>query len=426
MSKIASLSERFREQVSQLKDYRMKSESEFDVGYSTGFLNFDFKLGVKVFVNDRMTNEAYSYYSLGITEGSINMVIGRSGCGKTTWVLQAAANIIRQFPTSCIFEDNIEGGSTFIRKEVLTKFRDDVYTKRIISRNKGITSENFFERVRMIYDIKMDNLEDYQYDTGTVDRYGNPIYRPEPTVYILDSLPLLMPEKYTDEDELSGQMSATATARANASIFKRLVPLCKSANIILFVINHINQKVEINRFQATKAQVSYLKPGETLPGGNTPIYLSNTLIRFDDKNKLKADEAFGFDGSLVELTLVKSRANKANQCCTLVFNQETGFDNELSMFVMLKDKKLVKGAGAYLYLDATPDIKFSQKTFKSKLKEYPKLREAFGDLIFKVLSGELDSQYEGIKTMLDDYDIDSNDDTMSDILSRVKEKQLLG
>ena len=264
------LASRFREQASKLKDVKMKSESEFDVGYSTGFLNFDFKLGVKVFVDNRRTNEQFSYYSVGITAGSLNMIIGRSGCGKTTWCLQAAANIIRPFKTSCIFEDNIEGGSTFVRKELLTGFRGDELTERVISRNKGVTAENFFARVRMIYDIKMEDRETYEYDTGTYDTQGNKIYALEPTVYILDSLALLMPEKYTDEDELSGQMSATAAAKANASIFKRLIPLCKSANIILMVINHINQKVELNQFQATKAQVSYLKQGETLPGGNAP------------------------------------------------------------------------------------------------------------------------------------------------------------
>ena len=45
------------------------------------------------------------------------------------------------------------------------------------------------------------------------------------------------------------------------------------------------------------------------------------MLRFDDNTKLKEKETFGFDGSLVDITLVKSRTNKAGQFATLVFNQ---------------------------------------------------------------------------------------------------------
>jgi RecA/RadA recombinase len=100
------LAESFREQVSKMKDPRMKTETEFDVYYSTGFLPFDFMNGCKIHVNTNGVNT--EYYSVGIQDGSINMVIGRSGCGKTTWVEQAAANIIRPFKTSCIFEEVLQ------------------------------------------------------------------------------------------------------------------------------------------------------------------------------------------------------------------------------------------------------------------------------------------------------------------------------
>ena len=41
------------------------------------------------------------------------------------------------------------------------------------------------------------------------------------------------------------------------------------------------QKVEINPMVKTKAQVNYLKVDETVPGGNTPIYLANNIFRVD-------------------------------------------------------------------------------------------------------------------------------------------------
>ena len=127
------------------------------------------------------------------------------------------------------------------------------------------------------------------------------------------------------------------------------------------------------------------------------IYLSNTLIRFDDRSKLKSSEAFCIDGALVDLTLVKSRTNKANQTATLVFNQETGFDDELSLFVMLKDAGKVKGAGAFLYFEGRDDIKFAQKNFKQKLHENLELQEVFMEAVVAHLTEEIDSQYEGMR-----------------------------
>ena len=62
------------------------------------------------------------------------------------------------------------------------------------------------------------------------------------------------------------QMSATASAKTNAAIFKRIIPLLNRANIILMVINHINEKIDINPMAKTKALFTYLKQNEAIPG----------------------------------------------------------------------------------------------------------------------------------------------------------------
>ena len=322
---------------------------------------------------------------------AISLYFGLPGCGKTTWCIQTAANIVRPFKTSCIFEDNIEGGLTSTRRATLSKFSPEELQNRFVCRNTGITAENFYERIKMIHDIKIENRTDYEYDTGLYDDMGNRIYKLEPTVYILDSIALLMPEKYTEEDELSGQMAATAAAKANTSIFKRVIPMLKAANIILLVINHINQKVQLNAFSMTKAQVSYLKPDETLPGGNAIVYLSNLMLRFDDKSKLKVEEGLGIDGSLVDVSLVKSRTSKAGKFATLVFNQDYGYDEELSLFILLKNANRINGAGAYLFIGDRSDMKFAQKNFKAKLAESEEFRQVFMQEVISVLKESINS-----------------------------------
>jgi len=170
--------------------------------------------------------------------------------------------------------------------------------------------------------------------------------------------------------------------------------------------------------QRTKAQVSYLKQDESLPGGNTIIYLTNVLLRFDDNSKMKEDEAFGISGNLVDVTLVKSRNNRAGKTCTLVFDQNKGFDPELSLFVMLKNAKKINGAGAYLYIGDKSEYKFSQKNFKEKLREIPELRNAFIEEVMVMLKEDLDKNDSGDENDNFDYSLSS------EILSKFNPSQM--
>lgn len=377
------LAKLFREKVAKSKDNGMKIEAEASIGYSTGFASIDYLNGTVIYVKSKERN--FKYNSVGILDGSATTVIGRSGCGKTTLLLQIAANIIRPFKTSCLFIDDIEGGANDRRIEVLTRMSAEEIEERVIYRNTGITSENIYERVKMIHDMKIENKEDYLYDTGYYDYKGNRIFKLEPTVYMIDSIPLIMPKDILDQDEMGGQMGATAIAKANTSFFKRISQLLKEANIILLCINHILDDVQINPFAKKKLQLSYLKDGERLPGGRAAIYLANNMFRVDDNSKLKETESFGIDGYIVDVTMLKSRTNKCGKSVPMVFNLATGFDPDLSLFLLLKAEKRINGAGVSFYIDDRNDIKFSQRNFKEKLSENPELQKVFAQACYEEL-----------------------------------------
>ena len=370
------LADRFRAQMAKTKDPRME-EAVADVLYPTGFLPFDFLNGYRVHVKSE--TEDFWYNSVGIVDGSSTTVCGRSGAGKTTVALQMAANIVRPFPDATIFFDDIEGGSNATRRELLTHFTPEEAEQRIIYRNTAVSAENFYKRIASIYEIKMNNRADFEYDTGKLDSRGNKIYKLIPTVYILDSLAMLTPEKLTEEEELSGQMSTTATAKTNTAVFKRIVPKLKAANIILFTINHINDKIEVNAFTHTKSQVSFLKPGETLPGGKAALYLANNLIRVDDGAKLKETDGLGINGKIVDFEIIKSRTNAAGRSVPMVFDFTNGFDDILSLFMFLKSTGAII-TGATCYLRGHEDMKFRQRDFKNKLFNDPEFAKAFNEV----------------------------------------------
>lgn len=370
------LADRFRAQMAKTKDPRME-EAVADVLYPTGFLPFDFLNGYRVHVKSE--TEDFWYNSVGIVDGSSTTVCGRSGAGKTTVALQMAANIVRPFPEATIFFDDIEGGSNATRRELLTHFTPEECQQRIIYRNTAVSAENFYKRIASIYEIKMNNRADFEYDTGKLDSQGNKIYKLIPTVYILDSLAMLTPEKLTEEEELSGQMSTTATAKTNTAVFKRIVPKLKAANIILFTINHINDKIGVNAFTHTKSQVSFLKPGETLPGGKAALYLANNLIRVDDGAKLKETDGLGINGKIVDFEIIKSRTNAAGRSVPMVFDFTNGFDDILSLFMFLKSTGAII-TGATCYLRGHEDMKFRQRDFKNKLFNDPEFAKVFNEV----------------------------------------------
>ncbi len=369
---MSKLMDAFRNEMKKNKD-RGNGEASGDVMYPTGFLNLDYLNGTRIFVVSDSMN--MSYTSIGILDGTAVQLIGRTHCGKTTFAVQMAANIVRPFKTSLIFHDDIEGGCNSRRYEILTKFTQQELAERYIYRNTGITIENFYERIKMIHDLKVKEPNEYMYDTGLYDFKGDKIFKYEPTIYIVDSIPLLMPKDIMDADELSGQMAVTSVAKNNTFVFRKITQLCKEANIILITINHILEDVQINPMMHKKTSIPYLKQGERLPGGMAAQYLASTLIRCDVGAKLKPEETFGIRGFKGEFQVIKSRTNVAGRTVPMIFNQETGFDNELSLFELLKMNNKIKGSGSYLYLGERDDIKFSMKTFKSTLKEYPELRQ---------------------------------------------------
>ena len=384
------LSMAFREQVKQTKDLAMKSEMTYGVSYPTGFLNMDFANGYIQEINGKMK------FELGISDGSMNMIISDSGVGKTTIATQIASNIIKPFKTACIFYEQAEATGTNIQRlKNLTGMSDEEFEKRFIVRDSGITTESIFARAKMIHDIKVNNQSEYMYDTGMVDIHGKPIYKFEPTVMIIDSVKLVLSEK-TAESEATTNMTGAQNAKTNSEYYSKMLPLCKMANIIVFFINHIT--VDVNTgFLPKKSELAYLKQGEHIAGGRSLTYIQNNIFRLDIKSKLKPEEGFGINGSVVTVDIVKSRTNtSARGKCNLIFDQAAGYDNDLSLFIMLKDRKLLDGSGAFLKLPGY-DKKFSQKKFKEELYSDQEFFNIFVSLCINTLKNDLLEEYERIK-----------------------------
>lgn len=396
------LIDNFREKVSKLKTNGVSSEANFDVFYSSGFLAIDYLNGTTIFVEGK--DRQFEYNATGIVDGSTNTFIGRSGSGKSTLITQIAGNIIRPFVkksmNTALFIDDIEGSLPQSRKEFLLGLTREELEKYVVVRNFGITAENLFDRIKVIRDTKISNRKEYEYDTGMYDTYGNRIFKLVPTIYLVDSLPMLLPENLAEDDDLGGSMAASSIAKTNTMLFKKISQWCKEANIIFFTVNHILDNINMG-FIPKASQLSGIAQDERLPGSKAATYLANNMFRTDDGTTLKDTEGFGINGSVVKLTLVKSRTNATKRSVPLIFNKTEGkFDTLLSLFQLLKQEGKLGGAGVKLYIDGADDIKFSQKTFKQTIESSPELQKAFSkacyDILVKFLSETKTSSSENM------------------------------
>jgi RecA/RadA recombinase len=365
------LAKQYEEKVKNKKGTEV-SEYKNDVLYPTGYPNFDCLCGYSSQITLPDGTE-HIQHNLGFHNGVI-FLIGRSNSGKTTFAIQSAANIVAPFVNSKVYYDDVEGGAVEERIFSLSQMSETMFREKFMIRNTGVTAESFHDRLIAVAHERIENQEQYMYDTGKYNIFGDRIFRTEPTVYILDSLAILMPEKFSEDEEVAGSMYSSAAAKVNSYIFKKIVPIIRAANIILLVVNHINPKIDINPMQRTRAQLRYLKPNETLPGGERAIFLSNAIVRFTDHSKLNAAKDFGIDGALVDTELLKSRTAAAGISSTLVLDFKNGFDRNLSLLQDMKNRGYVKTSGAYMYIEGYNDDKFYQKNFRTKMenKEFEK------------------------------------------------------
>ena len=401
MTMLASM---FRERIKDTKDLATMSEMTYSVSYPTGFLPLDLITGYVQEINGKY------HFELGISDGSINTLIGNSGTGKTSLLIGMACSIIRPFKTSVIFFEQAEVGTNIQRIRNLSGISDaNGFAGRFVVRDAGISIESIYKRIMTIYNIKIKNPEKYQYNTGIIDMFGKPVYKFEPTVVIIDSVKMVQSEaRMIDSDgnienDKVTNMDGATEARDISIYYKKMVPMCRVANIIIIMVNHITKNIQTG-YLPQKNEFPFLRQGEHLGSANMLNYLSNLMLRLDITTKLvdgDAKNSWGINGSIVSVDAVKSRTGKTGRnMCDLVFDQSIGFDKDLSMLLLLKSRDAVQGSGAYLKLPNC-DTKFSLRNFKKLLYQDEDFRNKFNLFSYQFITSTLIDEYKRIQEEID-------------------------
>lgn len=368
------------------------------ISYPSGFPVLDYYLGYQVNVHGEAGDIIDTYANIGVSSGCYICMIGKSSTGKTTFAIQLAANIVRNFDNGFIIHYDLESASNLSRIQILTKFNiDEMKNKYILKKNKTYI-QDIKKTIIDLYLEKTKNKEKYLYDTGKLDEYSNPIKLLEPTVIIIDSIPTMA--SYVNENDkkdlvkLEEVSSQTDRMRLTAEIgrfFNEILQYLNDANIIVIAINHIRANPQLGIVKSP-AELLYLKQDEALPGGTQPQYLANYLLKFIAVGSEKYEEAEdGFDGFGVRMQIIKSRTNQAGQVVSMVYDKVRGMDSLRTSIEYAKFLGCLNGNKNGYYFNDDKENKFTKVNMHKDFAENPLLYKKLYDIIIPSLEKKLSS-----------------------------------
>ena len=333
----------------------------------------------------------------GISSGKILYIAGNSGSGKSSLAIKAAMNIIGDSDDGMLIVFDAEKSNSHERICALSGLSIDDYNenyrnKRVRLINVGTNIDNLHTLVASIHRAKMVAGTDATFTKkegmkiSDDDTYRRQSTELPPTVIIVDSWAMIAPKKIDDSGEMRGAMDPAMIAKANNAFIKSNADRFYEANITFIIINHITTDISIGPVQTDERPIKWLKPKEKLPGGNTAIYLADTLVRMEQKEAIKEDKELGIHGFMVDVLLAKSRNNASGRRFYAVFDPYIGIDNTLTNYIALKANGYITGGGRGYALSNLPEVKFSQRDVREVYKKNREFRKRFNELVEEYMS----------------------------------------
>lgn len=397
--------------------------------HPTGFMYLDYGCGSFMNVYDDDEQPLYTYHNIGITSGSVNVLVSKSQGGKTTLAIAMGAAIIEPFINKILIERFIienrppkekpieYDGVPFIQildtektlpldyVKKLTRYTNKLLRQHIMI-NPITTDKDLIKAVEGHVRYKVEHMSpDIM---PMLDLYGKPIREYPPTVLIIDSMSQLLLEEVDDitktgkkggmQDQYESATQGPAGARRAriiSALYSQLVNYAKRYNVIIFSINHINKMPAIMGIPVK--QYRGLRAGETIGGGERAIYLASNILRLDVIKNVGGQSASsvnlgeGITGHVAIASWIKSKSNSRSNNCQLVYTNRGGYDQLLSSLWFGKENGDLAKAGNFFYVDKHPEYKFTMKNYTDVFGEHPELFSAYYDQLRDQCANLLDN-----------------------------------
>ena len=381
------------------------------INYSTGLLPLDYANGFWYEVEDEKTGEKKHIPITGVIGGTFITIVGTTGSGKTTLADFIGYSIIKRFEDG--YMAHIDTERTALKPRICKITGADPEDPRISLHKSNVYIEDVLKMIDAIAEEKEAGGDMYRYEVKGKSYNGKPYKVYVPTVFIIDSL-VSFYRKDANTEDLGTNMDGAREAKDIANFYNKCLANMQKYNITIICVNHLTPKVEADRFAAPPAGLIMLRPGESIPRGLRPLYMSQNVFRCNAiKSNMYTKDDVGFDGFKITIQVAKSKTAFIGSSIDAAFNEATGFDPVYTMFEFASSLGLIQGRNPYLYLQGLESFKFSRKDFRRKFGEEDEFRHAFMETIQpylesllgnKELSKEDEIRYNSIDLFLENDD----------------------
>ena len=414
--------------------------------YPTGFMYLDYINGSTSIVYDEEEHPVKMYHNVGIMNGSLNIVIGKSQTGKSTLTVKMAVGIIESWINAVVCERMryLELNPKVELAYPLIHYIDSEHTmsadyikkmsgyrnkelKHILELTRISTDTDLMNAVKWHCKYKEENMAMMKMPFD--DIYGNPIVNYPPTIMIIDSMTMINNENAESADDAAyaAMSQMTAGARRAQMITKlntTLVNVAKKYNIVIFEISHINQAPQMSVTPVAK-QYRALKQGETIAGGERQLYLATSILRLDYTKAVGTAKASmenmgeGVTGFVTTAQFIKSKSNSKGSTTQMVYTNELGYDPFLCTMYNAVKIGDVSRSGNFYALDDYPDIKFNLRNVMEVFADHPELIGAFYDQMKKKCAAVLDTNDRTVSNSEERHAAMMTDDEVEEQLNKL-------
>ena len=377
----------FKEKESKVKKAGIGSVQD-SIYVPTGMDYLDYMSG-----NIEEAGTAKEFLNVGIPQGKIILYVGHSQSGKSTKAYQDSYALVKDLNGDVVIFD-FERSTQNLEKRVMEvtgcsvkEFNSTFSVFKQEDLTIEYVKEFIFDIVEKKRALNKKCLVDY------VDYHNNDIKIYPPTVLIIDSIPAIRTKELLENPKADNNMVHATLAKKNSEFLTAINNFLEPYNITLLVIGHITTKIVIDPYAPIKIQLPGLSKDENISGGNKFCYLASYAYKFTAGAEFKQDKEFYLKGRVVNCQILKSRSGYNEKKIPLAYIGQTGFSNEMTNYLLLKEAGLIKMNGkAGASITNMPDFKFQQKNFLTAYAENAKFRDKFNDLVdeymYKIISNK--------------------------------------
>jgi len=302
----------------------------------------------------------------GFAVGSLNIIVGQPGSGKSMLAMQAQGNAQRIY-----------------RGKLLASYLDsEEATTTIRLANLGVRNP----MIKPYTDITVEKV--FRFIEGLcIFKHQKKIVS-VPSFIVWDSIANTLSIKEREAEDPNSVIGYRA--RLFSILIPKYVSKIGTYNICLVAVNQLRDVLQMGQFQ-TPRDLRFMSSHKDMPGGNVLKFNAFQLLEMKVKGALKP-EMYGFEGIKASVKCVKNKLFPPNVEIELVGDFVKGFSNFWTNYEFLKETKRLN-SGAWNYLTSLPEKKFRTKDATQLYMENGDFKKAFDAAVKDAIQRDIIEAY---------------------------------